>query len=120
MEPGLSCFMAFLHQPLASFSFLIKCGIFLDQGSNPCPLHWQTGSYPLHHQGSPNPLLLIPTMNYTTLPGWGVVCFCFSLRTLVQHVCNFRLLKIYIKTVGGSSSNVQNENLSKCVFGSLF
>ena len=29
------------------------CGTFLDQGSNPCPLHWQAGSQPLHHQGSP-------------------------------------------------------------------
>ena len=28
------------------------CGIFLDQGSNPCPLHWQVDSYPLYHQGS--------------------------------------------------------------------
>ena len=29
------------------------CGIFPDQGSNPCPLHWQTDSQPLRHQGSP-------------------------------------------------------------------
>ena len=29
------------------------CGIFPDQGSNPCPLHWQEGSQPLRHQGSP-------------------------------------------------------------------
>ena len=28
-------------------------GIFLDQGSNSCPLHWQVDSYPLCHQGSP-------------------------------------------------------------------
>ena len=28
------------------------CGIFPDQGSNPCPLHWQADSQPLHHQGS--------------------------------------------------------------------
>ena len=28
-------------------------GIFSDQGSNPCPLHWQADSYPLSHQGSP-------------------------------------------------------------------
>ena len=28
-------------------------GIFLDQGSNPCPLHWQADSYPLYHQESP-------------------------------------------------------------------
>ena len=29
------------------------CGIFPDQGLNPCPLHWQGDSRPLHHQGSP-------------------------------------------------------------------
>ena len=29
------------------------CGIFLHQGSNSYPLHWQVDSYPLHHQGSP-------------------------------------------------------------------
>ena len=28
------------------------CGIFPDQGSNPCPLHWQVDSQPLCHQGS--------------------------------------------------------------------
>ena len=36
---GLSCSMA--------------CGIFPDQGWNPCPLHWQGDSYTLYHQGSP-------------------------------------------------------------------
>ena len=30
------------------------CGLFPDQGSNPCPLHWQADSQPLRHQGSPN------------------------------------------------------------------
>ena len=34
------------------------CGIFPDQGSNPCPLHWQADSYPLCHQGSPSPFFL--------------------------------------------------------------
>ena len=29
------------------------CGIFPDQGSNPCPLHWQADSQPLRHQRSP-------------------------------------------------------------------
>ena len=29
------------------------CGIFPDQGSNPCPPHWQADSQPLRHQGSP-------------------------------------------------------------------
>ena len=26
------------------FSCLVTCGIFSDQGSNPCPLHWQADS----------------------------------------------------------------------------
>ena len=30
-------------------------GILPDQGSSPCPLHWQADSQPLHHQGSPPP-----------------------------------------------------------------
>ena len=30
------------------------CGIFPDQGSNPCPLHWQVDYQPLRHQGSPD------------------------------------------------------------------
>ena len=29
------------------------CGIFPDQGPNPCPLHWQADSQPLRHQGRP-------------------------------------------------------------------
>ena len=29
------------------------CGIFPDQGTNPCSLHWQADSQPLCHQGSP-------------------------------------------------------------------
>ena len=35
------------------------CGILPDQGSNPCPLHWQVDSQPLRHQGSPTFLVLL-------------------------------------------------------------
>ena len=35
------------------------CGIFPDQRSNPCPLHWQADSYPLHHLGSPSMFLML-------------------------------------------------------------
>ena len=31
----------------------VACGIFPNQRLNPCPLHWQADSYPLHHQASP-------------------------------------------------------------------
>ena len=34
------------------------CGILPDQGSNPCPLHWQADSQPLRHQGSPHIFLI--------------------------------------------------------------
>ena len=34
-------------------SHTVACGILPDQGSNPCPLHWQADSQPLRHQGSP-------------------------------------------------------------------
>ena len=39
------------------------CGIFPDQGSNPCPLHWQADSQPLRHQGSPHYHSLISVVN---------------------------------------------------------
>ena len=41
---------AVAHVPSCSAA----CGIFPAQGSNPCPLHWQADSQPLHHQGSPS------------------------------------------------------------------
>ena len=39
------------HGPSCS----VACGIFPDQGSNLCRLHWQADSQPLRHQGSPIP-----------------------------------------------------------------
>ena len=42
------------HGPSCS----VACGIFPDQGSNPCPLHWQADSQPLRHQGSPEEYFL--------------------------------------------------------------
>ena len=42
--------VAVAHGPSCSAA----CGIFPDQGSNPCPLHWQADSQPLRHQGSPS------------------------------------------------------------------
>ena len=45
------------------------CGILPDQGSNPCPLHWQADSQPLRHQGSPENCFLI-MLNLRCL--WGI------------------------------------------------
>ena len=52
------------HGPSCS----VACGIFPDQGSNPCPLHWQADSQPLHHQGSPTPILYVWARNNDFLP----------------------------------------------------
>ena len=43
------------HGPSCSMA----CGIFPDQGSNPCPLHWQADSQPLRHQRSPKSCFLM-------------------------------------------------------------
>ena len=40
------------------------CGIFLDQDSNPCPLHWQADSQPLRHQGSSLAILLMNDVTF--------------------------------------------------------
>ena len=51
------------HRPSCSAA----CGIFPDQGSNPCPLHWQADSQPLRHQGSPiNLLMTLRLLPYLT------------------------------------------------------
>ena len=48
------------------------CGIFPDQGSNPCPLHWQADSQPLRHQGSPRErfYMLLKITLKRGLPWW--------------------------------------------------
>ena len=45
----------------------VACGIFPDQGSNPCPLHRQADSQPLRHQGSPTWLFYLYLKEKTTL-----------------------------------------------------
>ena len=49
------------------------CGIFPDQGSNPCPLHWQADSQPLRHQGSPWFFLFV---------NWGQ-CIAYLIRYML-------------------------------------
>ena len=44
------------------------CGIFPDQGSNLCPLHWQADSQPLRHQGSPSQSSYCPGPVLPVLP----------------------------------------------------
>ena len=67
---GLSCRGARASVVVAHrLSCSAACRIFPDQGSNPCPLHRQADSQPLHHQGSPPKAFL----NYVM-----VQPFCFD------------------------------------------
>ena len=62
-------------------------GIFPDQGSNPCPLHWQANSQPLCHQGSPSWKVFNHSFNFIAcdwsvhifylflVPSWKVIPF---------------------------------------------
>ena len=58
------------------------CGIFPDQGSSPCALHWQADSQPLHHQGSPRTCIFLNTSE-SVLPALS------SLRTSPVHLSCF-------------------------------
>ena len=61
-------------------------GIFPDQGSNPCPLHWQADSQPLHHQGSPTLVFLIIAFLVGMKRYLTVFLFCISLMASdVEH-----------------------------------
>ena len=51
-------------------------GILPDQGSNPCPLHWQADSQPLRHQGSPKISLLTSNMIHFDRDNPHIQKFC--------------------------------------------
>ena len=75
------------HGPSCS----VACGIFPDQGSNPCPLRWQADSQPLRHQGSPD----LQVFNFYKKPESSGVFFNSSssvvdqLSWYVLYVCMY-------------------------------
>ena len=56
------------------------CGILPDQGSNPCPLHWQADSQPLCHQGSPSAFLI-----FNILPILVIGPKAWAIRLFIQQ-----------------------------------
>ena len=55
----------------------VACEIFLDQGLNPCPLHWQAVSQPLHHQGSPQSIFKKKKKKLNVFPNQCLVSLNF-------------------------------------------
>ena len=82
---------AVAHGPSCSAA----CGIFPDQGSNPCPLHWQVDSQPLNHQGSPLALFLCPFL-ISLYYLMRVMIFVFVFSILIVKAFDFQ---IYIKVI---------------------
>ena len=74
------------HGPICSAA----CGIFPDQGSNPCPLHWQADSQPLRHQGSPITLI------------WGYECAAYLFydykwnNQAIHQRCDYTVSKVLV------------------------
>ena len=64
------------------------CGIFPDQGSNPCPLHWQADSQPLRHQGSPlrKMFLLMESKHPQGQNGGVKTCIDLKCRVLLHCI----------------------------------
>ena len=79
------------------------CGIFPDQGSNPCPLHWQADSQPLRHQGSPYVLFF----KWASLFVWISKAVC---RLYVRHISK-NISIVFIKLLNRFwSPNTNNLN----------
>ena len=86
------------------------CGILPDQGSNPCPLHWQADSQPLRHQGSPSPGPLFAGNIFLTNSISLLVIGLFRLSISSW----FSLRRVYISRNFSMSSRLSN--LYNCLF----
>ena len=70
------------HGPSCS----VACGIFPDQGSNPCPPRWQADSQPLRHQRSPWTFKLIMTLRHSrTTEGVTAILSTHQFSRLSTH-----------------------------------
>ena len=71
------------------------CGILPDQGSYPCPLHWQADSQPPRHQGSPKGIFLINNLCRVSrdvpfyIPDFVHLYLCFFLISLAKGLSTF-------------------------------
>ena len=66
----------------------VACGIFLDQGSNWCPLHWQVDSQSPHHQGSPHLSHFLTSHSFLNSCLSRFCLFCFTETALAEVITN--------------------------------
>ena len=94
------------HRPSCSAA----CGIFPDQGSNPCPLHWQADSQPLRHQGSPVKLFLLEGTKYVSRSDHilSLFEFLFSVFSLLTTLEVDELFLSHLNTFSHSAVNLSD------------
>ena len=88
------------------------CGIFPDQGSNPCPLHWQADSEPLRHQGSPLHLFIC----------LFTICISSLMRCLFRSLAHFKI-RLFISLLLSFKSSLyilDNSLLTDMSFANTF
>ena len=102
--------VAVAHGPSCSAA----CGIFPDQGSNPCLLHRQADSQPLRHQGSPILSFLITeeTLVLSPVPCWALQSCLYAL--LERFVIITWEVVIFSSNNYCSSSSLQGFYLLLC------
>ena len=90
---------------MQGFSCSEACGIFPNQGSNPCLLHWPADSLPLAHQGSP---VLNGFLLYFKCYILGKKKFSFEMTCFCWNAL-FKFSVLLMRTV--SWTNINNEGI---------
>ena len=97
-------------------------GIFPDQGSNPCPLHWQADSQPLCHQGSPCIIIFnscwalgqsVPQFSWPACSWWP-----FHSTGAVVHSDVCSMLFLYLFALNSKLLSVELPLCVTCVYSS--
>ena len=84
------------------------CGIFLDQGSNLCPLHWQADSYPLCHKVPVNfPFIFFVHFQKFKSPftNWVSFKYCQYYEMSVINISDFLHLNCLLSNFMSFSEN---------------
>ena len=71
----------------------MACGIFPDQGLNPCPLHWQADSHPLYHQESFLLALYMADLLFSCIVAFTNEIFSFIIFIFLVAAFSFCLKK---------------------------
>ena len=91
--PGSSVYRIFQATILEWVATSFSRGIFPNEGSNPCLLHWQVDSLPLNHQGSP-----LGIMEALSIPSVKVVRYMNRKYLLPTGAYVSLFLKQYMRT----------------------